>query len=67
MGGFVYVIDVESLSIVRRVETPMTWPHTVIFIDNAAAERLKTAVSKRFAYNFTVFPPILACGDLPPS
>ncbi len=67
IGGFVYVIDVESLSIVRRVETPMTWPHTVIFIDNAAAERLKTAVSKRFTYNFTVFPPILACGDLPPS
>ncbi|AET33265.1 YncE family protein [Pyrobaculum ferrireducens] len=67
IGGEVYVIDVDTLSVVKRFTTPMAWPHTVIFIDGAEADMLKPAVSRVFSYNFTYFPPLLACGDLPPS
>lgn len=66
LGGSVYVIDVETLS-VTSIKTPMAWPHTVIFIDGNTVEKLKTVVTPKIVYNFTYFPPVLACGDLPPS
>ncbi len=67
IGGAVYVIDVNSVSVIKVIKTPMAWPHTVIFIDKNTAEKIRPAMALRFTYNFTYFPPILACGDLPPS
>ncbi len=66
LGGAVYVVDVDTLAVERKIETPMAWPHTVIFIDRDVAERLRSAVAPRIVYNLTYFPPVLACGDLTP-
>ena len=66
LGGAVYVINVDNLTVEEKIETPMAWPHTVIFINRDTAAKLAKVVTPRIIYNFTYFPPVLACGDLPP-
>jgi hypothetical protein len=53
LGGAVYVVYVDGVEIVRRLDAPIAWPHTVIFVDRGVAERLEPAVAPRIVYNFT--------------
>jgi len=43
----------DCVEIVRRLDAPIAWPHTVIFMDRGVAERLRPAVAPRIVYNFT--------------
>jgi len=47
------MVYVDCVEIVRRLDTPMAWPYTVIFVDRGVAERLRLAVPPRIVYNFT--------------
>ena len=47
LGGAVYVVDVDCVEAVRRLDAPMAWPPTVIFVDRGVAERLRPAVAPR--------------------
>ncbi len=53
LGGAVYVVYVDCVEIVRRLDAPIAWPHTVIFVDRGFAERLRPAVPPRIVCNFT--------------
>ncbi len=47
------MVYVDCVEIVRRLDAPIAWPYTVIFVDRGFAERLKPAVPPRIVYNFT--------------
>ena len=53
LGGAVYVVYVDGVEIVRRLDAPIARPHTVIFVDRGVAERLKPAAPPRIVYNIT--------------
>jgi hypothetical protein len=51
LGGAVYVVYVDCVEVVRRLDAPIAWPHTVIFVDRGVAERLRPAMPPRIVYN----------------
>ncbi len=53
LGGAVYVVYVDCVEIVRRLDAPIAWLHTVIFVDRGVAETPKPVVPPRIVYNFT--------------
>ncbi len=45
------MVYVDCVEIVRRLDAPIAWPHTVIFVNRGVAERLRPAVAPRIVYN----------------